>query len=258
MSCSISFAWMARSLSSPGHGRGLGFGMATGLAQAGADIIGVSRAMESSGSEVEKAVTAAGRRFWGYSCDFSDRTLVRQFIHQVTSDHPQIDILVNNAGTIKRQPAVDHSDEFWDEVIETNLNSQWLLTQAIGQRMVQRGSGKIIFVASLLTFQGGITVPGYAASKGAIGQLTKALANEWAGQRRPGERHRPRIYGDRQHRRTPGRSATRTRHPGAYSGGPLGHAGRHARRGRLSGVARLGLRQRHDPHRRRRLDGTLA
>lgn len=164
-----------------GARRGLGYGMAIGLSQAGADIIGVSRAMESSGSEVEKAVTAAGRRFWGYACDFSDRTLVRQFIHQVTSDHPQIDILVNNAGTIKRQPAVDHSDEFWDEVIETNLNSQWLLTQAIGQRMVQRGSGKIIFVASLLTFQGGITVPGYAASKGAIGQLTKALANEWAG-----------------------------------------------------------------------------
>ena len=89
--------------------------------------------------------------------------------------------MVNNAGTIKRAPADEHSDEYWDSVIEVNLNAQFLLSRAIGGKMLEQGSGKIIFTASLLTFQGGISVPGYAASKGAIGQLTKALANEWAG-----------------------------------------------------------------------------
>jgi len=91
-----------------------------------------------------------------------------------------VDILVNNAGTIKRAPAAEHPDDYWFEVIEVNLNAQFLLSRAIGAKMIERGSGKIIFTASLLTFQGGITVPGYAASKGGIGQLTKALANEWA------------------------------------------------------------------------------
>ena len=97
------------------------------------------------------------------------------------ADFPVIDILVNNAGTILRKPANEHPDEYWDEVIETNLNAQFRLSRDIGARMVARGSGKVIFTASLLTFQGGITVPGYAASKGAIGQLVKALSNEWAG-----------------------------------------------------------------------------
>jgi 2-deoxy-D-gluconate 3-dehydrogenase len=90
------------------------------------------------------------------------------------------DILVNNAGTVLRKPAAEHLDEYWDQVLRINLDAQWILSREIGKRMVERGSGKIIFTASLLTFQGGITVPGYAASKGAIGQLTKALANEWA------------------------------------------------------------------------------
>jgi 2-dehydro-3-deoxy-D-gluconate 5-dehydrogenase len=90
------------------------------------------------------------------------------------------DILVNNAGTIKRSPAAEHPDEMWFEVIDVNLNAPFLLSREIGARMIERGSGKIIFTASLLTFQGGINVPGYAASKGGIGQLTKALANEWA------------------------------------------------------------------------------
>ncbi|MEX0369518.1 MAG: SDR family oxidoreductase, partial [Tateyamaria sp.] len=97
------------------------------------------------------------------------------------SDHPQIDILINNAGTILRTPAAEHPDDMWDTVIEVNLNAQFILTREIGKTMVERGAGKIIFTASLLTFQGGITVPGYAASKGGIGQLTMAFANEWAG-----------------------------------------------------------------------------
>lgn len=165
-----------------GARRGIGKAMAIALAEAGADIIGVSASLEASGSEIGKAVTAVGRKFSGYSCDFSDREAVHNFIKQVTNDHPKIDILVNNAGTILRDPAAQHSDEYWDKVIEVNLNAQFILSRELGKHMIERGSGKIIFTASLLTFQGGITVPGYAASKGGIGQLTKALANEWGGQ----------------------------------------------------------------------------
>jgi 2-deoxy-D-gluconate 3-dehydrogenase len=160
--------------------RGIGLGMATALAEAGADIVGVSASLEASGSEIEKTVTALGRKFTPYQCNFADRSAVRNFAAKVQSDHPAIDILVNNAGTIKRAPAVEHGDDIWDEVIEVNLSAQFILTREIGRGMVKRGSGKIIFTASLLTFQGGITVPGYAASKGGIGQLTMAFANEWA------------------------------------------------------------------------------
>ncbi len=161
--------------------RGIGKAMAIGLAEAGANIIGVSATLESQGSQVEQEVTALGKTFKGYACDFSDRKALYQFIAQVKSDFPVIDILINNAGTILRAPAAEHSDEYWDKVIEVNQNAQFILTREIGKEMVSRGSGKIVFTASLLTFQGGITVPGYAASKGAIGQMTMAFANEWAG-----------------------------------------------------------------------------
>ncbi|MBB3206735.1 2-deoxy-D-gluconate 3-dehydrogenase [Rhodopirellula rubra] len=161
--------------------RGIGRAMAVGLAEAGADIIGVSASLETEGSDVGNDVTALGRSFQGYQCDFSDREAVYAFIKQVKSDYPKIDILINNAGTILRAPAAEHPDEYWDKVMEVNLNAQFVLSREFGKDMVARGSGKIIFTASLLTFQGGITVPGYAASKGGIGQLTMALANEWAG-----------------------------------------------------------------------------
>jgi len=161
--------------------RGIGFAIAEGLAQAGANIIGVSATMESSGSQIAQAVEATGQSFTGYACDFSDRESLYQFINTFKSEHGTPDILVNNAGTIMRAPAAEHGDELWDKVIEVNLNAQFILSREIGAGMIERGSGKVIFTASLLTFQGGITVPGYAASKGAIGQLTKALSNEWAG-----------------------------------------------------------------------------
>ena len=161
--------------------RGIGKAMAIGLAEAGADIIGVSATLESTGSNVEQAVTALGRSFVGYACDFADRDALYAFIDQVKADFPVVDILVNNAGTIKRNPAAEHSDEYWDQVIDVNLSAQFILSREFGKEMVARGAGKVIFTASLLTFQGGITVPGYAASKGGVGQLTKALANEWAG-----------------------------------------------------------------------------
>jgi 2-deoxy-D-gluconate 3-dehydrogenase len=160
--------------------RGLGLAMAVALAEAGADIIGVSRSLEAGESAVEKQILAAGRKFRGYAADFRRRQAVYAFLQRVTRDFPVIDILVNNAGIILRRPAAEHPDECWDEVMETNLNAPFVLSREIGKRMVERGAGKIIFTASLLSFQGGITVPGYAASKGAIAQLTKALANEWA------------------------------------------------------------------------------
>ncbi len=160
--------------------RGIGRGMAEALAGAGADIVGVSASLELEGSDVGKAISAMGRNFVAYQCDFSHRAALTAFIAQLGADGVTPDILVNNAGTIKRKPAAEHPDDWWDEVIEVNLSAQFILSREIGRGMVARGSGKIIFTASLLTFQGGITVPGYSASKGGIGQLTKALANEWA------------------------------------------------------------------------------
>ncbi|MGE5568173.1 MAG: SDR family oxidoreductase [Rhodospirillales bacterium] len=160
--------------------RGIGRAMAVALAEAGADIVGVSRTLECSGSEVEKEVRALGRRFTGYACDFADRKAVYKLAARVLAEIPTIDILVNNAGTTLRKPAAEHPDEYWDVVIETNLNAQFVLTRELGRRMLERGAGKIIFTASLLSFQGGIYVPGYAAAKGGIAQLTKALSNEWA------------------------------------------------------------------------------
>jgi 2-dehydro-3-deoxy-D-gluconate 5-dehydrogenase len=164
-----------------GSRRGIGAAMATALAEAGADIIGASANLESEGSEIGKAVTALGRRFFAYQCDFGNRDAVLDFVAKVKADHPQLDILVCNAGTIRRQPAAEHGDAIWDEVIEVNLRAPFVLAREFGREMIARGSGKIIFTASLLSFQGGITVPGYAASKGGIAQLTMALSNEWAG-----------------------------------------------------------------------------
>lgn len=164
-----------------GCSRGIGMGMAIGLAEAGANILGVSATLPSEGSDIEKEVKKLGRSFKGYQSDFSDRLSVYNFIAQLTSENPQIDILVNNAGTILRAPAEEHPDEYWDKVLEVNLSAQFILARELGKLMLVRGQGKIIFTASLLTFQGGITVPGYAASKGAIGSLVKALSNEWAG-----------------------------------------------------------------------------
>ena len=140
-----------------GSNRGIGKAMADALELAGATVVRTSSA----------------------DCDLSDRDAVYAFVERVKKSH-QIDILVNNAGTILRKPAAEHPDEYWNRVIDINLNSQFILAREFGRDMVERGWGKIVFTCSLLTFQGGITVPGYAASKGGVGQLVKALANEWA------------------------------------------------------------------------------
>ena len=120
-----------------------------------------------------------GKKFEAFQADFNDRNSLYEFIAKIKNH--KIDILVNNAGNIMRAPAAEHSDEYWDQVINVNLNAQFILTREIGKKMIEQGKGKIIFTASLLTFQGGINVPGYAASKGAIGSLIKAFANEWSG-----------------------------------------------------------------------------
>jgi 2-dehydro-3-deoxy-D-gluconate 5-dehydrogenase len=163
-----------------GGNKGIGKGITMGLAGAGADIIIVSSSVELKGSEIEKEVRALGRKFTAYQADFSDRTNLYAFIKKVREEHKVIDILVNNAGIILRKPAAEHPDEYWDKVMSVNLDSQFILAREIGKSMLENGSGKIIFTCSLLSFQGGINVPGYAASKGALGSLVKALANEWA------------------------------------------------------------------------------
>jgi len=160
-----------------GASRGLGRGMAIGLAEAGADVV-VHASVPPAGTARE--IEQLGRRAVAFGADLADRPSVDRLAQEAVAAFGRIDILVNNAGIIKRQPAVDHSDEFWDSVIEVNLSSMFRLSRAIGAQMLERGSGKIINIASLLSFQGGITVPGYAAAKGGVAQLTKALANEWA------------------------------------------------------------------------------
>jgi 2-dehydro-3-deoxy-D-gluconate 5-dehydrogenase len=160
-----------------GAKRGIGFAMADALAEAGADIIGVSATLESTGSAIENAVVSHGRHFTGMAVDFADRSAVVELGEKLAQ--MSVDILVNNAGTIERAPAAEHPLELWDRVIGVDLSSQFVLTQAVGRSMIARGHGKIIFTASLLSFQGGINVPGYTAAKSGIAGLTKALSNEW-------------------------------------------------------------------------------
>ncbi|HNL66483.1 MAG TPA: SDR family NAD(P)-dependent oxidoreductase, partial [Ferruginibacter sp.] len=145
-----------------GCNKGIGRSMAVGLVAAGADILGVSNSLQP-GSDIEKEVTALGRSFKAYQADFSDRDSLHSFIGKITAENNRIDILVNNAGMILRNPAAEHSDEYWDKVMAVNLDAQFILSREIGKKMIGQGSGKIIFTASLLSFQGGINVPGYAA-----------------------------------------------------------------------------------------------
>jgi 2-dehydro-3-deoxy-D-gluconate 5-dehydrogenase len=161
-----------------GSSRGLGEGIAGALAEAGASVaVHGSRSVPTA---VVTRIEAFGVRALGVAGDVSKPAICASLVEQVVAHFGAIDILVNNAGIIRRAPALEHSDEDWQTVINTNLSSVFHLTKAAGRHMVPRGRGKIINIASLLTFQGGITVPSYAAAKGGVGQLTKAFANEWA------------------------------------------------------------------------------
>jgi 2-deoxy-D-gluconate 3-dehydrogenase len=162
--------------------RGIGRAAALGLAASGADIVGVSAALEEDGGDVGAQVRACGRVFTGYRCDFSDRGAVRRLADDLGRAGPPPDILINNAGTIARRPAAEHPDDLWDRVLEVNLSAQFVLTRELGRGMLARGTGKVVFTASVLSFQGGINVPGYTASKSGLLGLMKAFANEWAAQ----------------------------------------------------------------------------
>jgi 2-dehydro-3-deoxy-D-gluconate 5-dehydrogenase len=163
-----------------GCSRGIGAAVARAMASAGADIIGVSSSVPAGDESIAAQVRETGRDFAHYQCDLGQREAVHALIAQLETDRRQIDILVNNAGIIRRSPAAQHSDADWDDVLAVNLTAPFILSRELGKRMLARGQGKIIFVASVLSFQGGITVPGYAASKAATANLVRALANEWA------------------------------------------------------------------------------
>lgn len=163
-----------------GASRGLGKGMAVGLAEAGADLVLVARNKDDL-KDTASLVKEQGQKALVVECDVTDlERFKKEVIEQTKEEFGGIDILVNNAGTIRRAPAEEHSDEIWDLVIDVNLSSLFKISREVGKVMLHQGHGKIINIASLLTFTGGITVPSYAASKGGVAQVTKALANEWA------------------------------------------------------------------------------
>ncbi|MDC0681615.1 2-dehydro-3-deoxy-D-gluconate 5-dehydrogenase KduD [Sorangium atrum] len=162
-----------------GSATGIGAAIATALAAAGADI--ACHGKDEPGEATMAAVQKLGRRAAGMAADLADRAAHAELVRRTKAELGRIDILVNNAGLIRRSPAVEYSEEDWDLLIEVNLTSAFRLSQLAGKQMLEQGSGRIVNIASLLSFQGGILVPAYAASKGGIAQLTKALANEWAG-----------------------------------------------------------------------------
>jgi 2-deoxy-D-gluconate 3-dehydrogenase len=163
-----------------GAAAGLGAAIAVALAEAGADVVahGNSRAPDATCELINRA----GRHSLAVRGDLTDKTTPPQLIAQTLDEFERLDILINNAGTIRRAPAVDYTEEDWATVIEVNLSSVFRLSQLAGRHMIGRTDrgGKIVNIASLLSFQGGLTVPAYAAAKGGVAQLTKALANEWA------------------------------------------------------------------------------
>jgi len=161
-----------------GASQGIGLAIAESLARAGADIIGVSYDMPMGESDARTVVESLGRKFTPICADFSVRSEVTELAEDLAGRG--VDILINNGGTIRRTPVAEHSDEDFDYVMDVNMRSAFILSREVGRSMLQRGSGKIVNTASLLSFQGGVNVPGYTASKSAVAGLTKAFANEWA------------------------------------------------------------------------------
>jgi 2-deoxy-D-gluconate 3-dehydrogenase len=156
---------------------GLGQAMAVALAEAGANIVGAS--IVENADETKNAIEALNKNFSYHRVDLSKKEDIYEFVKNVLSENKRIDILVNNAGMILRKPAAEHPDEYWFKVIDVNLNAQFLLGREFGRHMIENGGGKIIFTCSLLSFQGGINVPGYTASKSGVAGLVRAFGNEW-------------------------------------------------------------------------------
>jgi 2-deoxy-D-gluconate 3-dehydrogenase len=179
MTTNISFNLSGKTAIVTGASRGIGQAIALGLAQAGASIIAVASRAENAAETVTQ-IEAMGGKAAALGCDQSSPSAIKQAAERAYDLTGSVDILVNNAGTIRRSPARDYSDEDWSAVLDTNLTGVFQFCRAVGGKMIDQGHGKIINIASLLSFQGGITVPAYAASKGGVSQLTKALANEWA------------------------------------------------------------------------------
>ncbi len=163
-----------------GASRGIGLAIARLLARCGADVIGVGTEITQNADALTRDFEGLPGRFTPVDCDLSDRKATGAMLAALEADFAPVDILVNNAGIIRREEAATHSTADWDAVMAVNLDAVFLLSRALGSRMLERGQGRIINIASVLSFQGGILVPGYAAAKGAVAQLTHALANEWA------------------------------------------------------------------------------
>ncbi len=162
-----------------GAAQGLGQGYAIALAEAGADIVALDL---SDVTDTGKAITALGRRFYSVQCDLRNASVsdLNEIVNEIVTQLGRLDILVNNAGIIRRAPAIEFSEKDWDDVLQINLKAVFFLSQAAARVMMKQGGGKIINIASMLSFQGGILVPSYTSSKSAIAGLTRALANEWA------------------------------------------------------------------------------
>lgn len=159
---------------------GIGRAIAIALAEAGADIVAASSSMSRTGAETAEAVESLGRRFTGHDVDFSAPDAVKAFADELIAGGPPIDTLVNNAGAIYREPALTHSREQWQRIIDIDLTSQFVLTQAIGGAMVARRFGRVVSIASMRVFQGGEGVLGYAAAKSGLAGITRSFANEWS------------------------------------------------------------------------------
>ncbi|MGI9036343.1 MAG: 2-dehydro-3-deoxy-D-gluconate 5-dehydrogenase KduD [Pyrinomonadaceae bacterium] len=158
---------------------GLGQAMAIALAEAGADVAAHCH-FDGEADETAAKIKQIGRKGFSVSGDMFDKDVPKKLVEDVISEFGKIDILINNAGMIRRAPAVDFTEEDWATVLEVNLSSVFRLSQAAGKKMIEQGGGKIVNIASLLSFQGGVTVPAYTASKSGVAGLTKAFANEWA------------------------------------------------------------------------------
>ncbi|MDG2522402.1 2-dehydro-3-deoxy-D-gluconate 5-dehydrogenase KduD [Caulobacter segnis] len=160
-----------------GANTGIGQAIAIALAEAGADVAVAGR---SEPTETQKAIEAAGRKFLSIKADFGSTEPVQRVVDETVAAFGKLDILVNNAGIIRRADSIEFSEADWDAVMDTNLKVVFFLTQAVARQMLKQGGGKVINIASLLSYQGGIRVPSYTASKSGLAGLTKILANEWA------------------------------------------------------------------------------
>ncbi len=238
-----------------GANTGIGQGIAVALAQAGAWIAGVGR---SAMDETQRRIAQGGGAFRAVAADLSSIEPVARIVDETVAWSGRVDILVNNAGIIRRGDPLDFTEQDWDDVINVNLKSYFFLAQAFARRVVEQGGGgKIVNIASVLAFQGGIRIPSYTASKHGVAGLTRLLGQRMGRERHQRQRDRARLLRDQQHAGDPRRSRPQRRHPGAHPGRPLGHARRYGRRGGVPLLSGGGLLPWHRPGRGRRMAGAV-